>query len=154
ATFRHGGLAVHRSLWRVRIVLSVVVVALLAGAAPVAAQPDPTRVPPAACRGVAASIVARMTLRERVGQLLMGTPARSGALPDEAARAQIQDYGIGSFITQNSVPRTPDGAATFHNQMQAWAADTRFGVPLFIGMDLENGTAQQIPAATGHAYPM
>ena len=144
----------HRSLWRVRIVLSVVVVALLAGAAPVAAQPDPTRVPPAACRGVAASIVARMTLRERVGQLLMGTPARSGALPDEAARAQIQDYGIGSFITQNSVPRTPDGAATFHNQMQAWAADTRFGVPLFIGMDLENGTAQQIPAATGHAYPM
>jgi beta-N-acetylhexosaminidase len=119
-----------------------------------AANPDPVRVPPAACKGVAASTVARMTERQRIGQLLMGTPARSGALPNGATRAQIQEYGIGSFITQNSVPRTPDGAATFHNQMQEWAEETSSGVPLFVGMDLENGTVQQIPVASGHPYPM
>jgi beta-N-acetylhexosaminidase len=124
------------------------------GGGPARGEPDPESVPPPACRGVAASIVGQMSLRERVGQLLMGQPARSGALPDEAARSQIQDYGIGSFITQNSVPRTPDGAAVFHNQMQAWAEDTPSGVPLFIGMDLENGTVQQIPTASGHPYPM
>ncbi|WP_162605919.1 glycoside hydrolase family 3 protein [Jiangella aurantiaca] len=128
--------------------------ALAAPSMPAQAEPDPTLVPPNACRGVAASLVARMTPRERIGQLLMGQPARSGALPDEAARAQIQDYGIGSFITQNSVPRTPDGAAVFHNRMQAWAQESRSGVPLFIGMDLENGTVQQIPVAAGHPFPM
>jgi beta-N-acetylhexosaminidase len=118
------------------------------------ADPDPARVPPQGCTGVATAIVAQMPLRERIGQLLMATPARSGELPNDATRAQIQDYGIGSFITQNSVPRTPDGAATFHNQMQTWAEDSSFGVPLFTGMDLENGTVQQVPVATGHPYPM
>jgi beta-N-acetylhexosaminidase len=108
---------------------------------------------PTDCAERAQLIVADMSLRERVGQLLMGTPA-AGTLPDEATRLQIQDYGIGSFITQNSVPRTPDGAAKFHNQMQAWAEATRLGIPVFAGMDLENGTAQQVPAATGHPYPM
>lgn len=115
--------------------------------------PDPALVPPSACKAIAGLIVARMPLRERVGQLLMGTPS-AGTLPNEAARQQIQDYGIGSFITQNSVPRTPDGAARFHNRMQEWAEATPYGVPVFTGMDLENGAVQQIPGATGHPYPM
>jgi beta-N-acetylhexosaminidase len=138
----------------VALTVAVAAAALVAPVGAAQAQPDPTRVPSSACRGVAASTVDHMTLRERVGQLLMGSPARSGALPNEATRAQIQDYGIGSFITQNSVPRTPDGAAVFQNQMQEWAAQTPSGVPVFTGMDLENGTVQQIPVATGHPYPM
>jgi beta-N-acetylhexosaminidase len=126
---------------------------LTAPGVPAQASSDPAVVPPQACTGVAASIVAHMSLRERVGQLLMGRPS-SGTLPNEATRSQIQEYGIGSFITQNSVPRTPDGAAAFHNQMQEWAEDTPSRVPVFNGMDLENGTVQQIPVATGHPYPM
>jgi beta-N-acetylhexosaminidase len=150
---------VERILSRVRAAAALAspVLALSLVAAPgtaAQAQPDPTLVPAQACGGVASAIVHRMSVRERIGQLLMATPARSGALPNEATRAQIQDYGIGSFITQNSVPRTPDGAATFHNQMQAWAEDTTFGIPVFTGMDLENGTVQQIPVAAGHPYPM
>ena len=129
----------------------------LAAAALLALLPLPAvaRAAAGSCDERAAQISDAMTERQRVGQLLMGTPGLTAAgMPDDGTRAQIQEYGIGSFITQNTAPRTPDGAAAYHNQMQAWAEATPGAVPLFIGMDLENGTAQQVPAATGHPYPM
>lgn len=120
-------------------------------AAPGGATP-PDGVPPAACEGVARSTLAGMSLKHKVGQLVMSQPGR-GAMPGAEVRRQIEEWGFGSWIIQNRGGEAAN-VARYTNQMQAWAAETGMGVPLLIGADMENGAEQQVPDATPVAYPM
>ncbi len=93
-----------------------------------------------------------MGLKHKIGQLVMSQPG-SGALPGEAVRQQIEEWGFGSWIIQNRGGEAAN-VARYTNQMQAWAADSGAGVPLLIGADMESGAEQQVPDATSMAYPM
>src|SRR5699024_9928154 len=73
-------------------------------------------------------------------------------LPGEDVRAQLDEWGFGTWIIQNRGGEAAN-VARYTNQMQAWAQEYG-GIPLLIGADMENGVEQQVPDATGLPYPM
>ncbi|SFB52962.1 beta-N-acetylhexosaminidase [Amycolatopsis marina] len=135
-------------------VAALAIVALTAGgvAAPAIASP-PDDMPVPACAGVARSTLAQMSLKHRIGQLVMSQPSSGGSMPGDGVRRQIEEWGFGSWIIQNR-GGAADNVARYTNQMQSWAAESGTGVPLLIGADMENGAEQQVPDATPIAYPM
>ncbi|MEE6274505.1 glycoside hydrolase family 3 N-terminal domain-containing protein [Georgenia sp. MJ206] len=147
---------------RTRSVLTTTALtALVAGAGvagPAQALPQsaaPLAAPAPACEATAASTLEGMSLKHKIGQLVMSQPGRSegeAPMPGEEVRAQLEEWGFGTWIIQNRGGAAAN-VARYTNQMQAWA-DEYGGVPLLIGADMENGVEQQVPDATGLAYPM
>lgn len=133
------------------VVALVAAVAVGVVTAPAVAEP-PGHVPPQACGGVARSTLAGMSVKHKIGQLVMSQPGR-GALPGEQVRRQLEEWGFGSWIIQDRGGAAV-GVADYTNRMQSWAARSAAGVPLLIGADLENGAEQQVPDATPLPYPM
>ncbi|MVA75774.1 glycoside hydrolase family 3 protein [Auraticoccus sp. F435] len=135
-------------------VLSAAVV--LAGVAvPVEARSAPTshsRAPAESCEELARTTTERMSLKHKIGQLVMSQPTGRG-LPDRRVQEQLQEWGFGTWIIQNRGGEAAN-VARYTNRMQTWAARSGAGVPLFIGADMENGVEQQVPDATGLPYPM
>ncbi len=75
-----------------------------------------------------------MTLAEKVGQMFL--LAFSGGRLDEA-RVLMEEYGVGaSYISNDNIP-TPEAAAEMTRQLQSFAAQTRLGLPLLLGVDQE-----------------
>ncbi|WP_052436885.1 glycoside hydrolase family 3 N-terminal domain-containing protein [Georgenia sp. SUBG003] len=104
---------------------------------------------------MAASVLADMSLKHKIGQLVMSQPGRSQGedpMPGEEVRRQLEEWGFGTWIIQNRGGEAAN-VARYTNQMQEWAAEYG-GVPLLIGADMENGAEQQVPDATGLPYPM
>jgi beta-N-acetylhexosaminidase len=132
--------------------MGLTLLATLVPAAAAAAAP-PDDVPPAACEGVARSTLAEMSLKHRIGQLVMSQPRGGTALPGDDVRRQIQEWGFGSWIIQDRGGEAAN-VARYTNRMQSWAARSGAGAPLLIGADMENGAEQQVPDATPVAYPM
>jgi beta-glucosidase len=95
------------------------------------------------------SLLGRMTLDEKIGQLSQGvvhTPEHS-----EAAIADVRAGRLGSFIL--SAP--PEIATELRNRLQhAAVEDTRLGVPLIFGADTIHGyrTTFPIPPALASAW--
>jgi len=83
-------------------------------------------------------LLKQMTLKEKVGQIIQGFAkcADNGMLTNEA-RKLVQEYHVGSFMS--CWHKDPETTAKFMNQMQAWAENTRLGVPLLSAIDADSG---------------
>jgi beta-N-acetylhexosaminidase len=110
--------------------------------------PDPQS--PNAVNGMVQRIIAHMTDKEKIGQLVMpATQDNSMKMPDERTQKLIQEYHVGSVIVYDN--RNAETTAKYNNQLQQWAQDTRLGIPLFITADLEYGAGMHVTDAT--AFP-
>lgn len=104
------------------------------------------------------ALVARMTLEEKIGQLVQigGAPAGaipglesqdlSKASPDERLLALVRAGRVGSLIGRRGVQR--------YNELQRAARDSRLGIPLLIGHDMIHSarTCYPIPLALSCAW--
>src|SRR5277367_4849179 len=137
--------------------LCLIFVMTLAGRASKSATAKPQR--PAADSPWVEKTLKRMTLREKLGQLLVVyffgefTSTESGEYKDLVR--QVTENHVGGFIL--GTKRQPMGierggvyaAAVLANQMQK-----RAKVPLIVSADFERGTAMRIDEGTGFPYAM
>ncbi|MEK4510584.1 glycoside hydrolase family 3 protein [Paenibacillus anaericanus] len=89
----------------------------------------------------AKEIVAKMTDKEKIGQLVMYTPTNE---TDPFSKSMIKEYFVGSALL-NRRYETAVETAKFINQLQQWASESRLGIPIFISGDMEYGVAQRVP---------
>lgn len=93
------------------------------------------------------SILSRMTVEEKVGQMLMVKAMENqDGEPDERTKQLIQDFGAGSVIFY-SFPE-PRATASYTNKMQEWAQSSPAGLPLLVGSDLEYGLKANVAGET------
>jgi beta-N-acetylhexosaminidase len=110
--------------------------ALGAGSGALPGSPN-ARVPRESCRGVAQRTVNRMTLREKVGQMVMVLNAPGfGDFTDTISL--IRDYGVGSVVS-HAYWIGPADAAAYNETLRAAAAQTRLGIPVLNAADFEKG---------------
>ena len=92
-------------------------------------------------------IISSMSDQEKIGQLVMpSTRYKNTPTPDEDTRKLIQEYQVGSVINYGNADA--ETTATFNNQLQKWAAETRLKIPLLISADLEYGSVQLVTNGT------
>ena len=83
-----------------------------------------------ATKGMVQRIIAHMSDKEKIGQLVMpATHDNSAKMPNEKTQKLIQEYQVGSVIVYDN--RDAATTANYNNQLQEWAAETRLGIPLF-----------------------
>ena len=88
-------------------------------------------------------LVSRMTLEEKIGQMLMPVVLHDDAgMPSVQTREMIQRYGAGFVITYHH--STVRHLAESNNRIQRWAAGTRLGIPVMVGADLEYGLRHNV----------
>ncbi|UOQ92266.1 hypothetical protein MUO14_17525 [Halobacillus shinanisalinarum] len=100
-------------------------------------------------KGMARRIIAHMTMKEKIGQLVMPVTHPQHAIdemPNDNTREIIQDYHAGSVIIANK--KDPEFMSKYNNQLQEWASETRLGIPLIISADLEYGTTHNVIQGT------
>jgi beta-N-acetylhexosaminidase len=109
--------------------------------------PPSAGLPEAACNGVASRTLARMTLAEKVGQMVMvlNVPAFPGFTDTEAL---IRDHHVGSVVSHAYFGMGPADSAAHNNALQAAAADTRLGIPVLNAGDFEKGAGTIGPTGT------
>ncbi|WP_427893278.1 glycoside hydrolase family 3 N-terminal domain-containing protein [Kribbella sp. GL6] len=95
----------------------------------------------AAPAGGASTVLSRMTLAQRVGQLFMVGGAATG--PGSATYLAISKYHVGSVMLtgRSTIGRSATLAVTRRLQSRATYAAT-LGVPLFVATDQEGGSVQ------------
>ncbi|UWE04751.1 beta-N-acetylhexosaminidase [Laceyella sacchari] len=88
--------------------------------------------------------LARMTLEEKVGQMIMA--GFYGEKPTEEARKLIQQGHVGSMIlfSYTGNVKEPLQTARLTNSLQAMAQKTRLGLPLLIATDQEGGVVARL----------
>ena len=109
-----------------------------------AQSPAPT---PSGAESPAETVLAEMTLEEKVGQMFIAR------CPDTGAAEKAAEYHLGGYIlfARDFENRTPEQAAQAIGSYQA-AVD----IPLFIGVDEEGGTVNRIsryPAYRDEPFP-
>ena len=129
-----------------------------------AAQPSgsghaPTWPPAGADLSIADQWLAKLTLRQRIAQLLVvpfyGDPVFVGSDADRAFQALVRDAGVGGLIILNrsvagSVVRAePYQMAAFLNRMQRLA-----GIPLLVAGDFERGASMRLNDVTVFPHAM
>ncbi|KUP95505.1 glycoside hydrolase family 3 protein [Thermobifida cellulosilytica] len=90
----------------------------------------------------AAELLAEMSLEEKVGQLFV--PVLTGTTAEENADV-IERYHPGGFIYFPENLESPEQVAAMSNGLQELAADSGAGVPLFLGVDEEQGLVSRLP---------
>lgn len=91
------------------------------------------------------SLIEQMSLREKVGQLFL--LAFSKDRLDEA-RVLFADHFVGaSYISNDNIP-TAEAAASLTAQIQGYAAGTRLGIPLLLGVDQEGAWSVMTPGSS------
>ncbi|WP_409276124.1 glycoside hydrolase family 3 protein [Neobacillus sp. SCS-31] len=101
-------------------------------------------------KGMVQRIIAQMSDKEKIGQLVMpSTHDNSNRMPDERSEKLIKEYNVGSVIVYGN--RDAKKTAENNNQLQKWASETRLHIPLFISADLEYGSVQHV--TDGTAFP-
>ncbi|ASU85460.1 glycosyl hydrolase [Nocardiopsis gilva YIM 90087] len=91
---------------------------------------------------IAEDLLSDMELKDKVGQLLVLTV--SGTTPEVDSQA-IEDYRPGGFIYFPENLESAGQIAALSNGLQERAADTGAGVPLFLGIDQEQGLVARLP---------
>ncbi|GGC95130.1 beta-N-acetylhexosaminidase [Thalassobacillus devorans] len=95
-------------------------------------------------KGMIKRMIAQMTDREKIGQLVMPSTFDDGSgMPNEFTKQAIQEYKAGSVIVYGK--RTADHQAAYNNKLQEWAEETEKAIPLIISADLEYGASQRVP---------
>ena len=86
----------------------------------------------------------RMTLEEKVGQMMM--VGFYGSDPTSDIRRLIEESHAGSVIlfAYSDNIQTPDQTARLNNGLQAIASGTRLGIPLIIATDQEGGVVARM----------
>ncbi len=85
-----------------------------------------------------AMLVQKMSLEEKVGQLLMARVLEGpDGMPSDETERLIKECYVGSVIFYST--SDPEFTARYTNQLQKWAAQTRLGIPLLVGADFEFG---------------
>ncbi|MFB4167269.1 glycoside hydrolase family 3 protein [Virgibacillus sp. JSM 102003] len=113
------------------------------------AKKDDLHYPPnmKANHGMVQRIIAHMTPKEKIGQLVMpSTHDNNQQLPNEQTKELIQEYKAGSVIVYGN--RDAEKTAQYNNQLQEWANDTDLSIPLFTSADLEYGVVQHVTDGT------
>lgn len=105
-------------------------------------------------------LLARMTLREKLGQVtqieihrLMKGFWGKGPLDDSWMKKVIVEYGAGSIISGGDgapVPNNPEMWAKMTNTLQEWSLKTRLKIPILYGVDAVHGHNNVIGATV---YP-
>ncbi|WP_164988849.1 glycoside hydrolase family 3 protein [Fictibacillus sp. S7] len=123
---------------------STLLLPLSAGADELKGNADPPKSPK---DKVIEQIIANMTAKEKIGQLVMpSTHDNESKMPNEDTRKLIQNYKAGSVIVYGA--RNARTTAQYNNQLQKWAANTSPKLPLLVSADLEFGTKQHVTDAT------
>lgn len=100
-----------------------------------------------ATKGMIQRIIAHMSPKEKIGQLVMpSTHDNANEMPNEKTRKLLQEYKAGSVIVYGF--RDARTTAEYNNQLQQWASETSLSVPLFVSADLEYGAIQHVEGAT------
>jgi len=114
-----------------KLVLTAVVVLLL-----VFLALNPTRA--ANEKGDVEELVTSMTLKEKIGQLIMAKVLESpSGTPADRTKQLIQNLKVGSLIFY-SFPN-PEKTTIYTNELQRWAKESSTGIPVLVGSDLEYG---------------
>lgn len=92
----------------------------------------------------AAELLKRMTLKEKVGQLIMALNAPGWPDAPDVERL-IHDHGCGSLISCGYRTFSIDEVIAENVRLQELAARTRLGVPLLNGGDFEQGVVNIVP---------
>lgn len=120
--------------------------ALAMSCGPLAAQAEelPYRNPALPVEQRVADLLGRMTLDEKLGQMVMG--GRDWVTP-----AQVGSLRLGALLSGGDSPppspNTPEGWAAMLKDYQAAALGTRLGIPLLYGIDAVHGFGA-LPGAT------
>ena len=90
------------------------------------------------------SILSRMTLEEKVGQLLI--PDFHGEIANEDARILIQEISVGGIVYYNSTNglNSPEQIKKLSKSLQKLTRSNRLSIPLFIAVDQEGGVVTRL----------
>jgi beta-N-acetylhexosaminidase len=89
-------------------------------------------------KGDVEELVASMTLKEKIGQLIMAKVLESpSGAPADRTKQLIQNLKVGSLIFY-SFPN-PEKTTIYTNELQKWAKKSSTGIPVLVGSDLEYG---------------
>ena len=83
------------------------------------------------------TMIAEMTIEEKVGQLIM--VGFDGTQANEVIEAHIRQRLVGGVVLFSRNIETPQQTAELTNQLQRLAQTTTHQIPLFIGIDQEGG---------------
>ena len=83
------------------------------------------------------TMIAKMTIEEKVGQLIM--VGFDGTQANEAIETHIRERFVGGVVLFSRNIETPQQTAELTNQLQRLAEATTRQIPLFIGIDQEGG---------------
>ena len=98
----------------------------------------PAATPSKRCAPVVESLLARMTLAEKIGQMVMVLNAPGfGDFTD--TEALIRDHHVGSVVSHAYFGFGPADAAEHNNSLQRAAASTRLAIPILNAADFEGG---------------
>lgn len=90
------------------------------------------------------ALMKQMTLKEKVGQLLM--VGFYGTQPDETIKERIRDQKIGGIILFDRNMQSPDQVAQLTNQLQKEESHNPVSFPLLIATDQEGGPVLRMPS--------
>ena len=111
----------------------------------------PARTGAGSCNERARQARGRMSLLDKVGQMVMAeVHAGPGGMPSASAREAIRRYRIGNVIVYER--GGPRAAARHNNRLQRWARGAQ-EAPLLVAADFEFGTAHRVRSGTT-AFPL
>jgi len=101
-------------------------------------QMDPYENPSLAVEDRVSDLLPRMTLEEKVGQMIHSTfSSNADGMPPENLEKEVQEDVVG-FLCIGYSPG-PGAAARCMNKIQKWAESSRLGIPVVISMDSVHG---------------
>lgn len=83
-------------------------------------------------------IIAEMTLKEKIGQMLM--VGFEGTTANEQVKKLLYNYHVGGIILLSRNIQSPTQVAQLTKQLQKMAMETRMHIPLLISIDHEGGS--------------
>ena len=82
-------------------------------------------------------IIAKMTLKEKIGQLMV--VGFNSTTIDQNITSMISQYNVGGVILFDRNMETQTQVASLNRQLQDLAAKNEHGIPLYLSIDQEGG---------------